>query len=135
MLERIPKTIVFIDGRNAIAEAVAYIQGLLVGIHEKYTTNRLDEQFCVQDIIETYTAHVAEHDRELRYNQFKRLDSKIRIIFATTSLGMGINVSDVSRVVLWGFPIGKDLGDFWQRIGRGGRGKDIRSTAYIFLPY
>ncbi|KAE9961472.1 hypothetical protein EG328_002905 [Venturia inaequalis] len=104
-------------------------------MHEQYSTNPSDGRFCVYNIIETYTAYVAEHDRNRRYDRFKQPGSDIRIIFATTSLGMGINVPDVARVCLWNFPIGKDLGDFWQRVGRGGRGKDMKSTAYIFLPY
>ena len=47
---------------------------------------------------------------------------------------MGINISDVDGVVLWKFPIGKDLADYWQRLGRGGRGGGRTSKAYIFLP-
>ncbi len=35
---------------------------------------------------------------------------------ATASLGMGVNVADVGRVVLWKFPITKSLEDLWQRL-------------------
>jgi Lhr-like helicase len=56
-------------------------------------------------------------------------------MLATTSLWMGINISDVDGVVLWKFPIKKDLANYWQRLGRGGRGGGRTSKAYIFLPY
>ena len=39
---------------------------------------------------------------------FRDPTSLIGIIVATTSLGLGINVPDVDRVVIWGFSIGKE---------------------------
>ena len=56
-------------------------------------------------------------------------------MFATTSLGMGINIPDIKRVVCWRFPITISIADMWQRTGRGGRSAGARSSAYIFLPY
>jgi superfamily II DNA helicase RecQ len=89
----------------------------------------------VYNIIEIYTAYVSDYNREKRYNEFLKVDSMIRIIFATTALGIGINIPNILRVCLWTFPIGRNLGDFWQRIGRRDRGLGRTSSTYIFLPY
>ncbi|OXV10267.1 hypothetical protein Egran_01973 [Elaphomyces granulatus] len=73
---------------------------------KQYTTDSTNEAYCVSTIIEEFTAHVSLYDRDIRYNEFKMPSSLIRIMLATTSLGMGINISDVDGVVLWKFPIG-----------------------------
>jgi hypothetical protein len=78
---------------------------------------------------------VSQYDRDLAYAEFLKPNSKIRLMFATTCLGMGVNFKDVARVVAWKIPITKSLGDVWQRLGRGGRGEGVRSQAYIMLPY
>jgi len=122
--EQIQKTIVFIDGRGAIERAATYLRNALLKKSEQYTTDSTNKAYCVSMIIEEFTAHVSLYDRDKRYNEFKMPSSVIRIMLATTSLGMGINVSDVDGVLLWKFPIGKDLGDYWQRLGRGGRGRN-----------
>ncbi|KAK0123605.1 hypothetical protein ONS96_010580 [Cadophora gregata f. sp. sojae] len=58
---------------------------------------------------------------------------------ATTALGMGMNVPDVTRVCQQKLPIGDTFQDtapeVWQRLGRGGRGFGRSSVGYIFLPY
>ena len=42
----------------------------------------------------------------------------VRIIFATSSLGMGMNLQDVNTVVHYGSPC--SLEDYFQESGRGG---------------
>ena len=54
---------------------------------------------------------------------------------ATTSLGMGVNVPDVERIVVWDFPRSNDPSDTWQKLGRGGRGYGRHSDGYVFLPF
>ena len=139
---RIPKTIVFIDGLGGVAKAANYFREALLRSTQscprngcQYTLNRSNKTFCVTDVVEEYTSTVAPYDRDTRYSEFKSLSSHIRIMVATTSLGMGVNVEDVERVVVWRFPIGFDLGDVWQRLGRGGRGRGRTSEGYIFIPY
>lgn len=135
------KTIVFIDGRRSVQEAAAYFQRALLAKtstftpDKQYTTNADGKARCVTNVVQVYTVHVQEYDRTTRYEEFKKSSSFIRIMVATTSLGMGVNVPDVGRVVLWKFPITKCLEDLWQRLGRGGRGYGRTSKGYIFLPY
>ena len=54
---------------------------------------------------------------------------KLRIVFATVALGMGVNLADVNRVVHYGAP--RSLEDYFQESGRGGRtGEQAYSTVY-----
>jgi len=139
--EQIPKTIIFIDGRQSVQEAAAYLQRALLAKTStfapgnQYTTDANNKTRCVTNVVQVYTARVQEYDRTIRYEEFKKSSSAIRIMVATTSLGMGVNVPDVGQVVLWKFPITKSLADHWQRLGRGGRGYGRTSKGYIFLPY
>ena len=53
-----------------------------------------------------------------------------RLVFATTALGMGINLQDVKRVIHDGPP--RYMEDFVQEIGRAGRnGKPAESILYF----
>ena len=137
---RIPKTIVFLDSRKDVAKAAAFLQTTLltkaIKLGQEYSYSVQGERLlCVYDIIQIFTAHVAQNDKDERYAEFLNPQSTIRIMIATTALGIGVNIPDVERVVLWKFPIDKSVAEHWQRIGRGGRGEGRTSHAFIFLPY
>lgn len=138
---RIPKTIVFIDDRAKVRAAALFLRNALLRRSEAatigtgYTASWLSKERCVTNVVEEYTSRVAALDQCQRYREFKSETSCIRIMVATTSLGMGVNVPDVARVVVWGFPRSDDPSDVWQKLGRGGRGDGRRSMGYIFLPY
>jgi len=137
----IPKTVVFVDSRAAVARVATYLRQALVKKTESNdrqsslyeTVNH--STYCVFDVVEIFISHVSKHDRDTRYREFTKAASTIRIMIATAALGMGVNVPDVERVVLWKFTLTKDLGDYWQRLGRGDRGINRTSVGYIFLPY
>jgi len=136
--EKIPKTIVFIDSIAEVGRMAQCFQGWLLEITKGKQVAYSREgtgPTNVQNIIKTFNARISDYDRSKRYATFAKEDSIIRIIVATTSLGMGVNVPDVDQVVIWGFPLDKQIADLWQRVGRGGRGENRRSTAYVFLPY
>jgi superfamily II DNA helicase RecQ len=58
------------------------------------------------------------------------IDRKVDIIVATSGLGVGVNVQDVSDVFHLGRPY--KLSDFVQQSGRAGRaGEDVRSVIFI----
>lgn len=136
--ERISKTIISIDSTIGVHRVATYLRNALVaktvGSQLAYST-REPKQLNVFIIVEEFYSRVAETDKTKRYEEFLKPDSKIRIMAATTSLCMGMNVSDVGRVVICKFPIGRDFADLWQKAGRGGRGKGRRSMAFAFLPY
>ena len=123
----IRKTIVFLDGRNQIKAAAHYLKQELCRMG--YSTMQANQ------IIEVYTSHVAEHDKSRIYEEFSRPTSNIRIVIATTALGLGMNILDVELVVQHGFPISDEIDDLWQRIGRGVRGEGRKAVAVFLVPY
>jgi len=138
--ERIQKTIIFIDGRRKVDQAATYLRQVLqlktsmFPEGQKYTQSG-EARRCVFNVVETFTSHVSKFDRDCRYDEFKKSSSTIRLMVSTTSLGIGVNIPDIERVIIWRFPIDDSLCELWQRIGRGGRGEGRTSIAYIFLPY
>ena len=116
--QQIPKTVIFIDGRKKVQKAAAYLQSMLVaktkdGNGDRYSADPNSGALSVRSVVDIFTSRVAKYDRNRLYTEFKKPDSATRIIVATTSLGMGVNVPDIERVVLWKFPIGNDPADHW----------------------
>jgi superfamily II DNA/RNA helicase len=133
--DRILKTIIFIDGRASVHQAVDWVVYQLIRLSSEYTTDAAAGSKCVFNVVRPFTAHVAQYDRDTAHEEFRTRSSCIRIMVATTSLGLGINFPDVDRIITWKFPLTKSLGDIWQRIGRGARGAGRTCQAYIMLPY
>jgi len=133
--DNIPKTVVFIDGRSRIFAAVQYLR---LCLHASMQRGRDDDGDSTwehaAEPVQEFTARVASHDRKLRWEEFIRPDSRIRIMVATTVIGTGINIADIKRVVVYGFPIDRTLAELWQRLGRGGRTTGMTSCGYS-LPY
>jgi len=50
-------------------------------------------------MISTFTARVSKYDQEIRFNKFEKSSLKIRIMVATTSLKIDINISDIERIL------------------------------------
>lgn len=140
--QQIPKTIIFIDSINACVYSADIIQDwlrkkteALPKQHSQRYNDTRDSAYNVQLIVQIYHANVPAYDQEIRYKEFAKSTAITRIMVATTSLGMGINIPDVKRVIVYDFPLDKDISDVWQRVGRGGRSIGQTSEAYIFIPY
>ena len=137
----IPKTIIFVDSHTKIAGMTQFLRTALVAktasfpSGQKYVAGGDNPSLDVLHIVQTFTSHVSIHDQNKRYREFLKSDSNIRIMVATTTLGTGVNVHDVSQIINWQFPLGMDLSEIWQRVGRGGRGDGMTSKAYVFLPF
>lgn len=124
----IPKTIVFINNISRTHEACEYFRDWLV------SNGNYDNELA-RRTVRLYNSRVAVVDQALEFEEFVSPTSEIRIMVATTSLGMGINVPDIERVIVYDFPQDRSVQDTWQRIGRGGRGENRTSHAFVFLPY
>ena len=138
--QRIQKTIIFIDGRIKVDQAATYLRQILLSKTSTFPegqqyTQSGEARRCVFNVVETFTSHVSTFDRDCRYDEYKKPSSTIRLMVSTTSLGIGVNIPDIERVIIWRFPIDNSLCELWQRIGRGGRGEGRTSIAYILLPY
>ncbi|KAF2174427.1 P-loop containing nucleoside triphosphate hydrolase protein [Zopfia rhizophila CBS 207.26] len=105
--ERIPKTIVFVNSRKDAANSL-------------------------ERITATFHRRVSHKKKKAILDEFRKPDSNIRVVFATEAIGMGVDIPDVRRVVLYGFPAPKkDLGIILQRGGRAAR--DGKPGECIFL--
>ncbi|EEA20006.1 hypothetical protein PMAA_007730 [Talaromyces marneffei ATCC 18224] len=123
--ENIPKMIIFIDD----LEVLTYI--LL-----RKNADILDEKAVrITKVIRPYFTRGAEYDKDQTFAEFKDEKSKTRIIFAITSLGIGVNIIDVKYVIYWRFPISFNMLDTYQKAGRGGRGPGYKSTVILYLDY
>ncbi|KAF1809282.1 ATP-dependent DNA helicase [Eremomyces bilateralis CBS 781.70] len=125
--ERIPKTVIFIDSRRDIQKCAECLRDWL----QKLLAGSVDAHDCKQ-IIQVYHSHTTPNDKNAIYDQFSKPDSKIRIMVATESLGTGVDLSDVIRVVQYGFPLERLLCVLIQRFGRAARMTGIKGEA-IFL--
>ncbi|KAF1813104.1 P-loop containing nucleoside triphosphate hydrolase protein [Eremomyces bilateralis CBS 781.70] len=127
-LQRIPKTIIFVDGLQSVANISASL--------ERYLFVQGFEPAMVRDAVGAYTSNTSRYDQDLLYDKIRSPCSSLRVVVATTALGMGMDIPDIMVVAQWGLPIGHDLGDIWQRVGRAVRVKQaINGMAFIFLPY
>ncbi|KAF2175447.1 P-loop containing nucleoside triphosphate hydrolase protein [Zopfia rhizophila CBS 207.26] len=97
---RIPKTIVFVNSRKDAANSRIFMNQYLQALHPtKYN-----------------------HAKKTMLDEFRKPDSRIQVVFATEAIGMGVDIPDVRRVVLYGFPAPKkDLSIVLQRCGRAAR--------------
>ena len=125
--EKIPKTIVFVNGREDAANSRYAMNEYLQMLHPtKYTLS------IVEGVTATFHRRVSFMKKKEILDEFRKPDSKIRVLFATEALGIGVDIPDVRRVVIYGFPAPKkDLGIALQRGGRAAR--DGKPGVCIFL--
>ncbi|KAF1808517.1 ATP-dependent DNA helicase [Eremomyces bilateralis CBS 781.70] len=124
---KIPKTIIFIDSRRDIQKCAECLRDWLCRLSSGAIRHRDS-----REIIQVYHSHTTLHDKEALYSEFSKVDSKIRIMVATESLGTGVDLSDVIRVVQYGFPLERLLSVLIQRFGRAARMASIKGEA-VFL--
>jgi hypothetical protein len=118
MPQRIPKTVVFFDSKK---EAYTSMQECRNWLQESDQHRYSKKQ--AKETIKVFHRDIAKFDKETIVAEFQQLceDSSIRVIFATEALGIGVNLPDVRRVVLYGLPKGEEPAIMWQRGGRAGR--------------
>jgi hypothetical protein len=63
----------------------------------------------VENIIEEFIGYIVEHDQDIRYKEFLKLDSIIRIMVVINLLRTRMNMLDINRVVVWGLLLNKIL--------------------------
>jgi superfamily II DNA helicase RecQ len=118
MPQQIPKTIVFFDSKK---EAYAAMQECRNWLQESGKHKYSKKQ--ARETIKVFHRNTAKSDKEAIIAEFRRLakGSSIRVIFATEALGLGVNLPDARRVILYGLPKGEDPAIMWQRGGRASR--------------
>jgi hypothetical protein len=113
-LEACPKTIIFCTSFKECGELYDTFSDILpdsftayYAMYHSKTPERIKEQ-VLSDIV---------------------ADGNIRIVIATSALGMGINIPDIQRIIHYGAP--QDIESYVQAAGRGGRnGCDVLAILY-----
>ncbi|KAJ5109556.1 hypothetical protein N7532_002201 [Penicillium argentinense] len=114
----IPKTVVFFDTKDETSSALMKCREWLeMSDKHQYTSQQ------AQSTIRVFHRNTPQHDKERIVAEFRHLalESSVRVIFATEALGIGVNLPDIRRVVLYGIPRGHHPAVPWQRGGRGSR--------------
>ena len=76
-----------------------------------------------------FHSRTSEHNKDVILKSLCETDGKIRIVFATIALGMGVHLIDVNTIVHYGAP--SSIDDYFQASGRGGRsGCSARSIVF-----
>ncbi|MFW6015638.1 MAG: RecQ family ATP-dependent DNA helicase [bacterium] len=76
-----------------------------------------------------FHARVPAEKKDEVYRKFK--EGKIKILFATTAFGMGINIPDIDGVIHMHLP--GSVEEYYQHVGRGARNNNIVKTCHCLL--
>jgi hypothetical protein len=124
---RIPKTIVFVDGISKIETVVELMRQWLQELGYSPEDTR--------DVVCSYSSHTSRFDQDAIIDEFEKPDSNLRIIVATSAIGMGMELGEVKLVVQFGLPLGQGIDELWQRFGRLARVEGSTGVGVLFAPY
>lgn len=80
-----------------------------------------------------YHSKTPQNIQHFVLTQIMEEDSEIRIVFATSALGMGVNIPDIRRVIHHGVP--GDMEQSVQEIGRGGHNGSQATAVLMYASY
>ena len=121
-----PKTIIYCKSQKDCGRLFRHFKCEL-GDHAYYPSNVA--QVSENRLIGMYHHSTLKKHQERVMNSLFRPDGLCRVVFASTALGMGVNVRDIRFVFHYGPP--RQMDDFIQEMGRGGRDM-LSSTAILF---
>lgn len=144
--EKISKTAIFQDYRKLIDIATYIIRQQCIKIIEnlpvspsKYTQDRANRSVNVYDIITFYTSYIAEYNKKLRYNDFKKIRSVSRVLNYILAAATGTNIPDIKFAIQLGQIVDKlvaiSVASIQQKFGRAGRLPSKQSYAILLLLY
>lgn len=80
-------------------------------------------------LVDMFTRVLTPAKKDEVLASFSKKDGKLRLLIATTAFGMGIDCSDIRRIIHWGMPA--TLEEYVQETGRAGRdGKPSEAILY-----
>jgi Helicase conserved C-terminal domain/DEAD/DEAH box helicase len=140
-IQRIPKTLIFVNTKKRAAEVKIDLRKRLQQLGYSLES--------ALHTIQSYTGDTVQFDRDRLMDIFEKPDSPLRIVVGTKALSMGANILDLSRVVQFEAIVAKDMirqgdlptenevldiaADLWQRFGRVARKAGMSGVAFMFL--
>ena len=70
-------------------------------------------------LLSMYTRASRDEMKSLIMSSFSQVDSLLRLVIATTSFSMGIDIPNVRQIIHWGPPA--DIEQYIQEVGQAGR--------------
>lgn len=122
----IRKTVIFMDNKPKAQLCAQTIRLWL----RRYT--KLGATSC-DNVVQVYHANIAKSDQDLIYTDFKNPHSVTRIVVATESLGLGVDLDGVQDVIIWGLPEDLSFTVINQRVGRAARALGEKGRAIWFV--
>ena len=120
-----PKSIIFCNVITDISHVLGYIL-MKLGQHAFVLKDNVKHW-----LLGVYHAKSWESSKEHISDNFKNLGGSVRMIIATSALGMGVHYQDVKYVIHFGAPC-RILEDHIQQLGRGGRNGDQAHDVVIY---
>ena len=81
-------------------------------------------------MIDSYHGNKKDEGKASVLKRLKQRDGELRCIVSTVAFGMGIDIPDIYRVIIWGCP--STIDSFWQECGRAGRDGITRSITTMY---
>jgi Helicase conserved C-terminal domain len=118
-----PKSLIFVD---SVLEA----RRLAIALREKFQSNfpGIDSWRTIR----TYYSSIDDQKKEATIRLFRNGEAQMTI--ATDAMSLGVDISDIERVIQWGVTERLTLDTLVQRIGRAARLSSMLGVAVIYTP-
>jgi superfamily II DNA helicase RecQ len=124
--QQIKKAVIFFDTKTDMHSCLDTLRTWLE-VKKGYSADEPDIT-----VVE-YHATLADRDKKRIYEEFKKPDSRIRILAATDALALGCDVPDIEIVVQYGLPGGWNINTVLQRFGRCARRAGLKALGVFFV--
>ena len=79
-----------------------------------------------------FHAKTPQHSKDVIIKSLLEPQGKIRVVFATVAMGMGVDLRGVNTIIHYGAP--SSIEDYFQASGRGGRSGDSAQSIIYWTP-
>lgn len=121
-----PKVIIYCQSLNMCADLYSHFV-MMLGDDSYYPAGA--EKLLANRLFGMFHSRTTEHNKQVLLDSLTMLDGTVRVVFATSALGMGVNLVGVNTIIHYGAP--SSIDDYFQGSGRGGRsGEKARSIVF-----
>ena len=125
-LVKSPKIIFYCQSLNMCADLYSHF---LLELGDKVCYPTSAEQITANRQIGMFHSRTTECNKKVLLNSLTVLEGTIRVVFATSALGMGVHLVGVNTIIHYGAP--SSIDDYFQGSRRGGRsGEKARSIVF-----
>jgi Helicase conserved C-terminal domain len=119
--DNIPKTLVYFDSIRTLQNVAKHLRSLFPDDFTRTTKEML---------VQVYFSSRPKSGKRKTFEAFRK--GECRIVLATEAFGMGMDVTNIVRIYIWGVP--RSLASMIQRFGRGARDQTLVAICTLLLP-